>query len=645
MGESPSLLSLCMEAVTKEILSGDDAFPEIYDLPSELFDCLLMHSPPLALQKLQEQLRFEDLSDHEYTDDYSSVGRKRRRHDNFNTAWKALFNSRWPDLVGQIRPVDWFTKHRVWFTKHRVPKYDLTSEWLKIYWETHLQNCLDEAVEVALLPSFDGHISEIRIPDTIIKSIGCEGHTSHSTCNFSKLSHHCERFGYYARFLQYVLFLRQMSETSKCSLQFRNFSFIKELQVAKPGSAEDQIQTAWPYNCHSDVWVDGLCKLLSQNSETLMTLEFIDCKLSSTFLNAICGSLCMKGVQTPKVQHFSIKSSSFLETNMVSLPIGLESLLSGRFLSSLSFSDSQLGRNFATMVFNILLDASSSLSILDLSENNISGWLSNFNLRPPDCSLSHIGLGKSLQSLRVLNLRGNNLHKYDVGSLKHALALMPNLETLDISGNPIEDDGIKNLFPYIIEASEGNSRLSNLRLENCELSCNGVTQLLEILSTFKKPLYSLSIADNDLGSQIAAPLGKFGNFIKVLDVKDIGLGSSGFLDLQKAITEDVKLVYINLSNNRGGIETANFLSKLLSFAPDLVAVSAGYNIMPAECLGIIYSAMELAKGKLEYVDLRGNFFCYQPAHASMLAKVQQNGMPVVLLPSFPSSAEPYDDDP
>ncbi|XP_057965674.1 uncharacterized protein LOC131156192 isoform X3 [Malania oleifera] len=625
MGESPSLLSLCMEAVTKEILSGDDAFPEIYDLPSELFDCLLMHSPPLALQKLQEQLRFEDLSDHEYTDDYSSVGRKRRRHDNFNTAWKALFNSRWPDLVGQIRPVDWFTKHRVWFTKHRVPKYDLTSEWLKIYWETHLQNCLDEAVEVALLPSFDGHISEIRIPDTIIKSIGCEGHTSHSTCNFSKLSHHCERFGYYARCLR----LQNVLCSSEISHLLRNC----------------KLQSLVVRRIKSKLHVDGLCKLLSQNSETLMTLEFIDCKLSSTFLNAICGSLCMKGVQTPKVQHFSIKSSSFLETNMVSLPIGLESLLSGRFLSSLSFSDSQLGRNFATMVFNILLDASSSLSILDLSENNISGWLSNFNLRPPDCSLSHIGLGKSLQSLRVLNLRGNNLHKYDVGSLKHALALMPNLETLDISGNPIEDDGIKNLFPYIIEASEGNSRLSNLRLENCELSCNGVTQLLEILSTFKKPLYSLSIADNDLGSQIAAPLGKFGNFIKVLDVKDIGLGSSGFLDLQKAITEDVKLVYINLSNNRGGIETANFLSKLLSFAPDLVAVSAGYNIMPAECLGIIYSAMELAKGKLEYVDLRGNFFCYQPAHASMLAKVQQNGMPVVLLPSFPSSAEPYDDDP
>lgn len=39
--------------------------------------------------------------------------------------------------------------------------------------------------------------------------------------------------------------------------------------------------------------------------------------------------------------------------------------------------------------------------------------------------------------------RGNNLHKYDVESLRNALFLMPNLEVLDLSDNPIEDEGIR----------------------------------------------------------------------------------------------------------------------------------------------------------------------------------------------------------
>ena len=41
-----------------------------------------------------------------------------------------------------------------------------------------------------------------------------------------------------------------------------------------------------------------------------------------------------------------------------------------------------------------------------------------------------------------LIFRGTNLCKNDAVSLKHALVHMPNLEVLDISDNPLEDDGI-----------------------------------------------------------------------------------------------------------------------------------------------------------------------------------------------------------
>lgn len=122
--------------------------------------------------------------------------------------------------------------------------------------------------------------------------------------------------------------------------------------------------------------------------------------------------------------------------------------------------------------------------------------------------------------------RGNNLNKDDVDGLRYAFIHMPKLEVLDMSDNPIEDDGIRlvefsistyalsiistrfnilshqcirSLIPYFIEASEKCTPFVDLMLESCELSCDGVTLLIDTLSTLKRPLKSLSVADNDLG--------------------------------------------------------------------------------------------------------------------------------------------------
>lgn len=42
-------------------------------------------------------------------------------------------------------------------------------------------------------------------------------------------------------------------------------------------------------------------------------------------------------------------------------------------------------------------------------------------------------------------IRGSNLDKDDADDLRYALFYMPNLEVLDISSNPIEDDGIRSV--------------------------------------------------------------------------------------------------------------------------------------------------------------------------------------------------------
>ncbi|GAB4833661.1 hypothetical protein Ancab_031906 [Ancistrocladus abbreviatus] len=228
--------------------------------------------------------------------------------------------------------------------------------------------------------------------------------------------------------------------------------------------------------------------ILSQNSETITSLEFVNCKLSSSFIDAICYSLFLKGKQSHGVKQFTIQASKFIDANMNSLPDKFVSFLSSeRSLSSLSLCDNHLQRSFAKLALKTLLDASSNLSSLDLSENN------------PQFSLE---ISKSLRSLRVLNLRGNNLHKNDAEDLKFALVHMPVLETLDLSDNPIGDGGIK-----LVGCLTGEHySLANLNLKNCMLSCDGVTELLEVLTKLKYTLTSLSIAKTELNFTTAKRL-------------------------------------------------------------------------------------------------------------------------------------------
>ncbi|PPD92481.1 hypothetical protein GOBAR_DD10579 [Gossypium barbadense] len=582
----PSLVSLSIDALKRELIHGDDLLPHVYELPLELFNSLVECLPPLALQKLQSEMPFKNYDDYGPSSDDLKMGRKRGRYGNFDTAWKALFKFRWPDLAECVKPVDW----------------------QQIYWETHVQNCLDEAAEIALLPSFSGCLGEIQILENILQYIGYVDDMSNLASDYLKLSYHCQQFGCYSRRLRLQNVLCVLE-----SCQLLRKSNLQSLVVQWIRSSEH---------------VAGLCKLLNQNSRTLTSLEFVHCKISSSFMATICGSLCSSGAETHQIHHFSISSSSFHEIDPVSLAHSLAS-----FLSS--------GRAILRGVTpqNAIPLRLHALSLM------ISGWLSIFNWKS-NTFLSSSGVTKSLQSLRILKLGGNNLQKDDAGNLRYVLVQMPSLEILDLSDNPIEDDGIRSLIPYFAEASKSCSPLTDLNLGSCELSSDGVILLLDVLSTLARPLNYLSLADNGLGSQVAEALGKFwGTSIQVLNLEGIGLGPSGFRKLRDIRMENLKLVKLNISKNRGGIETAKFLSKLILHAPKLVAVNAAYNLMPAESLPLICSALKTAKGHVEQVDLRGNICEYQPSHDTMLAEFQHNGKPILILPSSVALNIPYDDDP
>ncbi|KAL1550087.1 hypothetical protein AAHA92_18100 [Salvia divinorum] len=617
MAQVPKLLDLCMASIADELLQGegnDDFLSVIYELPPELFDGLLPQLPPLALQKLQEKLptNFMDSREHAYDD--TSDCRKRRRCDILDTAWRALYKARWPSFDQQKKTVAWFDRNK--------EKYDIINDWQQKYWEAHLQDCIDAIAETALLPSYDGSIGEIQIPDSIMEQIGCKDYLIKLSLDSLKFSRHCQQFGVYVRRLRLP---NALCSAETCEL----------LQNSKLGSLELQ----W---IKSNDHVEGLCKLLNQSTGTLKSIELIHCKLSPDFINAISDSLHKTGLQVHGVEHFSIKRSSFLQADSSPIPTGLASFLtSGRSLQSLTLCDCHLGRNFARGIFNSLLDASSSLSKLDLSENSVSGFLSQYRWRPSSCSFN-----KSLQSIRVLNLRSCNLEQDDAESLKHALNCIPILESLDLSDNPIED-GVGSLAAYFTEISGRDVPSTDLKLENCEASCNQMVELLGVLSTLNKPLHVLSIKGNMLGSKIGAPLGKFlCTGISSLDVEDIGLGSSGFLQAAKEISEELKIAYINISNNQGAVGAAKFIASLVKHANEIVAIDAKYNLMPMESLSVISSGLKDSKGRLKHLDLAGNTFCHQITDAdSVSAELQIHGQSAlnVLLSAAPHVL--YDNDP
>ncbi|XP_078429299.1 RNI-like superfamily protein isoform X5 [Wolffia australiana] len=532
MGDVPSLTSLCMKAISLAASGTDGGFDDlqdVFDLPSDLFDALLMHLSPLAMEKLQAALCCGDM------DGSDTIGtteeNKRGRYDELSRTWEALFKVRWPEndqKMPRIRLIEvpaFVGSHE---DKERI-------DWHQRYWESHLQECLDEASEKALLPSFDGCIKEIGISNALLDSIGC-CKDKHNVC--AKLSYHCQHFGIYAR---------------KCSSP-------------------------------------------------------VSCKMSSLGIS-------------------NLKPMS---------------------LRAVKLCDVGMGPRIANLVFDALHISSSLLTSLDISDDNLAGWLSKIpresnTFTPSTLSSDSVG---GLTSLSVLNLRGNNLGEDDAEDLKFALLRMPRLKQLDISDNPLTDAGLRSLIPYFLKSIDGPDPLSDIRLENCGLSSSAVVQFLDSIQSLRMPLHSLSLADNNLGSCVGVPLARFlePSRLRRLNIEDVGLGPLGFQELERGLPDHVDLVWVNISKNRGRMKAAEFLAKLFPSAPELAAVNAGFNFMPADSLRVIGDALYRFPGKLQRVDLTGNANLRAPSPPSVLSDIRFRGKPVLILPSSPSTAA-YDDDP
>ncbi|KAK1353010.1 hypothetical protein POM88_052848 [Heracleum sosnowskyi] len=323
MREAPSLYSLCLDSIKDMILFGDDDLSGLYQLPTEIIDCLIPRLPAIALQKFQDALPLNHENGHEVA---SGSQRKRKRCDNFETAWMTLYKSRFSGFR-LIKPADCSYCHA-----KRIGIHDFRNEWQELYWNSHIQKCLSVAAEKAVLPYFEGCLGEIKIPDSILLSMGYKQRGSYLEVDYSKLAYHCQHFGLYARYLTLQNVLLQ---TETCHL-LRN-------------SKLEAVVVQW---IKSKEQVEGVCKLLSQNIETMASLRFNHCKLSSEFVNAICESLLVKDLPTHRIQHFTFNTSRLLEADSISIPAGLKSFLSSASYFHLVASKLSCGVSWSQEGFN-----------------------------------------------------------------------------------------------------------------------------------------------------------------------------------------------------------------------------------------------------------------------------------------------------
>ncbi|KAH9317706.1 hypothetical protein KI387_019475, partial [Taxus chinensis] len=614
MEHVPSLLCLSNKALISLVNNDVHQWKKYLDqLPLDLAGDVLMNLTPIALQEVQQYMlgtscecasveqNIAKTRKRARAKGYEGLSHKRisilRNSENiglpnenktsheeekgmnlhacFNNAWKDRFKTRWPEGVKKTGYLSLFTDED---TDCKCEHTFYKKDWQQSYWEAHLQDCLREAAAQALVPSFKGSIGQIFLSDTIHGHMGIKHDFTCTRKDFMTLKHHGKRFGHYVRHLRLrnVLCVEEICDLLKsCKLQGIVFDGIK-----------------------SKKHIEGTYQILKQNRETLEAVELFHCRISAADLSEICAALKSEGSSVNRIHFFSLTSSRVLINNDHTYFHGfLQFLSASRYLRSLKFSDNGFESTTAASIFTALFQSESGLSVLELCDNKLSGWLSWDLVNSPHFSSLPRNEKYFLRSLAALNLRGNLLERHDVDILKKILECMPQLQKLDLSDNPIGDDGVRILIPYFQDISKSDMSLVDVNIANCNISCVGASLLFDSLSILKKSLHSLGIAHNDLGSSVATSLAKFLRNVhtECLDIEGIGLGSSGCNQLQEVVSCNKSLVYLNLSKNRGGLAAATLLSNIISHSHKISVIDASYNILCLESLKLIATGLKQSK--------------------------------------------------
>ena len=222
-----------------------------------------------------------------------------------------------------------------------------------------------------------------------------------------------------------------------------------------------------------------------------------------------------------------------------------------KFISKFIYKADRISRlnltknNLGDVGIEILMKAvknSMSLISLNVSSNNIT-------YKGGQIIFADLAEQQSVIDLNISTVEGSNrnhLNYLGLRDIEHFFNKNKYIETLNIRGNSIKDEG----FISLCKGLKDNKNLQILNISNNEIHSQGLTQGLNLISTCK--IYSLNLSQNkllDAGIKILSNSLQFFPNLHKLNLSNCGFEFNGFEYLMTSLSTFKTLSSLNVSGN------------------------------------------------------------------------------------------------
>ena len=352
------------------------------------------------------------------------------------------------------------------------------------------------------------------------------------------------------------LFLRGTEE----NLKRPNFSINTEEVFYKynllyGNTTNNLIRTYSPKMRPMSASINGYNKKMTQNLS--QNISVFDHDEIVSLVKARCKDIGID-VRENMIYKFEDFAKSKCKNRIVDLSelfLGINSII---IISSILFNSDRISRlnltrnNLGDAGVKILINSiknSHSLVSLNITSNSITH-------KGGEIIFGELANQQSIIDLNVSSIEGTNRNRLTADGIKNIEKFLKKnffVETLNICGNSIKDEG----FITLSKGLNNNQTLNKLIISNNDIHPKGLELGLDEISTNK--LYSLNISNNPILDEgikkLTDSLKNFNNLHK-LNVSNCGFEFPGFEHLMNALQFLKRIEYLNISGNN--IKSDNF---------------------------------------------------------------------------------------